>query len=170
VELNLYDEILKVPMLMRIPGVPGNQVIGQQVSTMDIMPTLLELAGCRIPEKVLGKSLVPLWEGNSADYGVEVAIGERWRDTSHMIAVRTEEYKYIWDDAKPDQPLLFDLRQDPDEQHNIAAEQPGVVQRLHQHVEAQLERMRSTAPAEKSQEPVLDAEIVARLRGLGYVE
>jgi arylsulfatase A-like enzyme len=170
VELNLYDEILKVPMLMRIPGVPGNQVIGQQVSTMDIMPTLLELAGCRIPEKVLGKSLVPLWEGNSADYGVEVAIGERWRDTSHMIAVRTEEYKYIWDDAKPDQPLLFDLRQDPDEQHNIAAEQLGVVQRLHQHVEAQLERMRSTAPAEKSQEPVLDAEIVARLRGLGYVE
>lgn len=170
VELNLYDEILKVPMLMRIPGVPGNQVIGQQVSTMDIMPTLLELAGCRIPEKVLGKSLVPLWEGNPADYGVEVAIGERWRDTSHMIAVRTEEYKYIWDDAKPDQPLLFDLRQDPDEQHNIATEKPDVVQRLHQHVEAQLERMRRTAPAEKSQEPVLDAEIVARLRGLGYVE
>lgn len=170
VELNLYDEILKVPMLMRIPGVPGNQVIGQQVSTMDIMPTLLEFAGCRIPEKVLGKSLVPLWAGNPADYGVEVVIGERWRDTSHMIAVRTEAYKYIWDDAKPDQPLLFDLRQDPDEQHNIAADQPKVVQELHQHVEAQLERMRSTAPAEKSKEPVLDEEIVARLRGLGYVE
>jgi arylsulfatase A-like enzyme len=170
VELNLYDEILKVPMVMRIPGVPGNQVVGQQVSTMDIMPTLLELAGCRIPEKVLGKSLVPLWDGYPEAYGVEVAIGERWRDTSHMIAVRTEEYKYIWDDAKPDQPLLFDLRQDPAELHNIAAEQPEVVQTLHQHVEAQLERMRSTAPAEKSKEPVLDAEIVDRLRGLGYVE
>ena len=170
VELNLYDEILKVPMLMRIPGVAGNQVIGQQVSTMDIMPTLLELAGCRIPEKVLGKSLVPLWDGNPADYGVEIAIGERWRDTSHMIAIRTEEYKYIWDDAKPDQPLLFDLRQDPAEQHSIAADHPDVVQTLHQHVEAQLERMRSTAPAEASKEPVLDEEIVERLRGLGYVE
>lgn len=170
VELNLYDEILKVPMLLRIPGVLGNQVIGQQVSTMDIMPTLLELAGCRIPEKVLGKSLVPLWDGDPADYGVEVAIGERWRDTSHMIAVRTEEYKYIWDDAKPDEPLLFDLRQDPGEEHNIAAEHPELVQELHRHVEAQLERMHSTAPAEKSQEPVLDAEIVDRLRGLGYVE
>ncbi len=170
VELNLYDEILKVPMLMRIPGVAGNQVIGQQVSTMDIMPTLLELAGCRVPEKVLGKSLVPLWDGNPADYDVDVVIGERWRDTSHMIAVRTEEYKYIWDDAKPDQPLLFDLRKDPGEQHNIAGEHPDVVQTLHRHVEAQLERMRSTAPSEKSQEPVLDAEIVARLRGLGYVE
>ncbi|WP_420643991.1 sulfatase [Candidatus Leptofilum sp.] len=170
VELNLYDEILKVPMLMRIPGVSGNQVIGQQVSTMDIMPTLLELAGCRIPEKVLGKSLVPLWDGDPADYGVEVAIGERWRDTSHMIAVRTEEYKYIWDDAKPNEPLLFDLRRDPEERHNIAAEHPDVVQALHRHVEAQLERMRSTAPAEMSKEPVLDEEIVERLRGLGYVE
>lgn len=170
VELNLYDEILKVPMLMRIPGVAGNQVIGQQVSTMDIMPTLLELAGCRIPEKVLGKSLVPLWDGNPEDYGVEVVIGERWRDTSHMIAVRTEEYKYIWDDAKPNEPLLFDLRRDPEERNNIAAEQPDVVGMLHQHVEAQLERMRSTAPPEMSKEPVLDEEIVERLRGLGYVE
>jgi arylsulfatase A-like enzyme len=170
VELNLYDEILKVPMLMRIPGVPGNQVIGQQVSTMDIMPTLLELAGCRIPEKVLGKSLVPLWAGDPKEYDVEVVIGERWRDTSHMIAVRTEVYKYIWDDAKPNESLLFDLRKDPKEQHNIAAEHPEVVRELHQHVEAQLERMRSTAPAEKSVEPVLDEEIVARLRGLGYVE
>lgn len=170
VELNLYDEILKVPMLMRIPGVAGNQVIGQQVSTMDIMPTILELAGCRIPEKVLGKSLIPLWSDNPDAYDVEVVIGERWRDTSHMIAVRTEEYKYIWDDAKPDQPLLFDLRSDPDEQHNIATKHPEVVAALHQHVEAQLERMRSTAPAEASKEPVLDEEIVARLRGLGYVE
>jgi arylsulfatase A-like enzyme len=170
VELNLYDEILKVPLLMRIPGVPGNQVIGQQVSTMDIMPTLLELAGCRIPDEVLGTSLVPLWTGQPEDYDVEVVIGERWRDTSHMIAVRTETYKYIWDDAKPDQPLLFDLRRDPGERHNVAAEHPDVVQRLHKHVVAQQERMHRTAPAEKTQEPVLDEEIVARLRGLGYVE
>lgn len=170
VELNLYDEILKVPLIMRLPGVPGNQVIGQQVSTMDIMPTLLELAGCRIPDEVLGTSLVPLWTGRPEDYDVEVVIGERWRDTSHMIAVRTETYKYIWDDAKPDQPLLFDLRRDPGEQHNIAAEHPDVVQQLHQHVTAQQERMHRTAPAEKTQEPVLDEEIVARLRGLGYVE
>ena len=170
VELNLYDEILKVPMIMRIPGVAGNQAIGQQVSTMDIMPTILELAGCRTPEKVLGKSLIPLWSDNPEAYDVDVVIGERWRDTSHMIAVRTEEYKYIWDDAKPDQPLLFDLRKDPAEQINIAAQHPDVVQTLHQHVEAQLERMRSTAPAEATKEPVLDEEIVARLRGLGYVE
>lgn len=170
VELNLYDEILKVPLIMRLPGVPGNQVIGQQVSTMDIMPTLLELAGCRIPDEVLGTSLVPLWTGRPEDYDVEVVIGERWRDTSHMIAVRTETYKYIWDDAKPDQPLLFDLRRDPGERHNIAAEHPDVVQQLHQHVTAQQERMHRTAPAEKTQEPVLDEEIVARLRGLGYVE
>lgn len=113
---------------------------------------------------------MPLWDGDPTDYGVEVAIGERWRDTSHMIAVRTEEYKYIWDDAKPDQPLLFDLRQDPEERQNVAAEHPDVVQRLHQHVEAQLERMHNTAPAEKDAQPVLDEEIVARLRGLGYVE
>ena len=87
-----------------------------------------------------------------------------------MIAVRTENYKYIWDDAQPEEPLLFDLDKDSAEQDNIAAQQPDVVQRLHQHVEAQLERMHNTAPDEATKEPELDEEIVARLRGLGYVE
>ncbi len=170
VELNLYDEILKVPLIMRIPGVMGNQMIGQQVSAMDIMPTILELADCPIPEEVLGNSLVPLWSGNAEAYDVKVAIAERWRDTSHMIAVRTESYKYIWDDAEPDEPLLFDLRKDPDEKQNVATQFPDVVRQLHQHVDAQLERMRLTAPDEAVNEPALDEEIVARLRGLGYVE
>jgi arylsulfatase A-like enzyme len=53
VELNLYDEILQVPFMMRVPGVPAREVT-EQVSTMDLMPTLLELTGCTPPEELLG--------------------------------------------------------------------------------------------------------------------
>ncbi|MCP4421395.1 MAG: sulfatase-like hydrolase/transferase [Chloroflexi bacterium] len=169
VELNLYDEILKVPMIIRVPGIE-EQEIDQQVSTLDIMPTILDLADCDVPEEMLGSSLVPLWSGRSDEYDVEIAIGERWRDTSHMIAVRSAEFKYIWDDAQPDKPELYDLRVDPEEKNNVAIQHPEIVAKMHAHVEAQLVRMKETTPTEVMTEPDLDKEIIARLRSLGYVE
>lgn len=169
VEINLYDEILNVPLIIHVPGVPG-QVVAQQVSTLDIMPTVLELADCQLPEGLLGSSLVPLWQGTPEAYGGEIALSERWRDNAHKIAVRTAQFKYIWDIDKPDEIELYDLDLDPGETRNIAGQRPEVVAQMHAQVQAQLRRMRDTLPAVEAAEPDLDEEIIARLRGLGYVE
>ncbi len=58
-----YEEVLRVPLLVRSPGInPGR--ITDQVQTIDIMPTILDLVGAAIPGDVAGRSLRPLMRGS----------------------------------------------------------------------------------------------------------
>ena len=105
-ESNLYDEILRVPLIIHMPDRSGSQVIQRQVRLLDLMPTILDLSGCPISNDLMGASLVPLWTQREAEYEVEEAISEMRRDPWHRIAVRTESFKYIWDSKRPNQPDL----------------------------------------------------------------
>lgn len=170
VEINLYDEIIKVPLIIHVPGGPTGRQISRQVRLLDVMPTLLALGQCPRPDHMLGESLVPLWNGRETDYQSTIAISERWREDSHIVAVRTEEFKYIWDSRQPDQPALYDLQVDPGEKRNVSTEYPAITKRLHAHVAERVAQMEATRPAAAGAEPVLDEEFLDRLRGLGYVE
>lgn len=170
VEINLFDEILRVPMLMRLPGQQEGQVIDRQVRTLDLMPTILELCNIATPEKIEGSSFAPLWNGNPGAYDEPISISERWRDGSHVVAVRTEAFKYIWDSEKPDEPQLFDLLADPQELHNVVANFPTEAKHFQRHVNQHLTKVAQTAPDESVQEPILDKNVINRLRDLGYVE
>jgi arylsulfatase A-like enzyme len=171
-ESNLYDEILKVPFMMAGPGLPAGTVIEDQVRLLDVMPTILDLAGCPMPNGLEGSSLTPLWTAdNVRDYDGALSISEMWRDHRHIIAVRTLDFKYIWDSRHPDAPELYDLQSDPEEKHNVCAQFPQQVQQFQTHVDNHLRRLekekgqvRQTAVSE------MDAELLRRLRGLGYVE
>jgi arylsulfatase A-like enzyme len=169
VEINLHDEIVRVPMIIRSPAGPQGRVVPQQVRTLDLMPTILEMCGCNVPTGMLGTSLSDLWAGDLDD-GHRVALCERWRDDSRIIAVRTGSYKYIWDDSRPDAPELYDLRSDPQETHNVRNEFPEVVQDLHRHVEQQLARANATRPENMPAAEAMDEALLMRLRNLGYVE
>src|SRR6185503_2418625 len=70
-ESNLYDEMLKVPLIIQMPDRSGSQVIRRQVRVLDLMPTILDLCGCPLPSDLMGDSLVPLWTQREADYEVE---------------------------------------------------------------------------------------------------
>lgn len=168
-EDNLYDEILRVPLLIALPGQTG-QVVGRQVRTLDIMPTILALAGSKPTEGLMGESLVPLWTGRESDYQATVSVSEMWRDHWHIIAVRTEQFKYVWDSKQPDQSRLFDLQNDPHEMQDVSSVHPQIAAQLHSYVEERLRQMAETKPAHDAAEPKLDEAVVDRLRGLGYVE
>jgi arylsulfatase len=169
-ENNLYDEILRVPLIIHLPAYPGQRVIETQVRTLDIMPTLLELSGVREPEGLLGASLSPLWTMQEYRYNHPAAVGEMWRDTWHRIAIRTESFKYIWDSQKADQPELLDLVHDPGETENVLAAHPAIARDLHGHVEQVLGRMHATRPEQAVAAPEFDQDVLSRLRDLGYVE
>jgi len=173
VETNLYDEIVKVPLIISLPDRPDGKVVQRQVRTLDIMPTVLDLCACPIPNNVEGVSLTPLWTGAEDQYNGTVAISERWRnigDISHIIAVRTDSFKYIWDVNRPDQPQLYNLETDPEEIHNVCSQFPEKVQELQACVDEHLRRAEQTSPTETVLEPELDDEVLDRLRDLGYVE
>jgi arylsulfatase A-like enzyme len=169
-ESNLYDEILKVPLIIGMPNWPSGQVIRQQVRLLDLMPTILDLCGCRLPSDLMGASLVPLWTQRESEYEVEAAISEMRRDPWHRIAVRTEAFKYIWDNKRPQQPELYDLRADPGEKQNVIEHYPQEGSRFQASVDAHLHRVAATVPVTTAPELEFDEEVTRRLRDLGYLE
>lgn len=170
VEINLFDEILRVPMLMRLPAQQEGMVIDRQVRTLDIMPTILDICQLPIPEKIEGSSFAPLWNGNPQAYDEPVSISERWREDTHVVAVRTEAFKYIWDSDKPTAPQLFDLLSDPNELTNVVEKFPTEAAHFQRLVDEHLAKVEASQPDELVQEPVLDKSVINRLRDLGYVE
>lgn len=171
VEINLYDEILRVPLLMHLPGQTEGRVVQRQVRTLDIMPTVLDLCGAELPETAVGESMVPLWDAqNGRRYDAPYAISERWRDDSHVVAIRTEAFKYIWNSDQPNQPQLYDLLNDPRETENVAARYPEQVAAFQAQVDAHVQQVAATSVNGRVHEPELDESVIDRLRDLGYVE
>ncbi|HSD66324.1 MAG TPA: sulfatase, partial [Vicinamibacteria bacterium] len=90
----MYDEAVRVPLLVRGPGVAPGTTHPQLVSLVDLAPTMLELAGAAAPDPLDGRSLVP-WLRASApsdwrrDLLVELYNPER------DAALRTERWSYV---------------------------------------------------------------------------
>jgi arylsulfatase A-like enzyme len=168
-ESNLYDEILRVPFMVRLPNGPKGQVIHQQVRSLDLMPTILDLCGCPLPDGLMGTSLVPLWTQGEAEYAEETAISEMRRDPWHRVAVRTTAFKYIWDNKSSDQPVLYDLGFDLGEKHNVSNRFPQEVSRFQAIVDEHLRRVAETEPSVVIPQPEYDETVARRLRDLGYL-
>jgi arylsulfatase A-like enzyme len=169
-ESNLHDEILRVPLIIRLPNGPEGLVIQQQVRALDLMPTILDLCGSPAPAGVMGASLAPLWTERADEYESEAAISEMRRDPWHRVAVRTEAFKFIWDNKRPHQPDLFDLLADPAEKQNVSEYHPVEVGQFQACVDAHLRRVAETTPVTAAPELEQDEEVTRRLRDLGYLE
>jgi arylsulfatase A-like enzyme len=125
----MYEESLRMPFLVRWPAAikPGTRsdAIGLNV---DFAPTFLDAAGLPIPGDMQGRSLVPVLRGRTpADWRTSMYY-RYYHDPGHHntrahYGVRTRTHKLIhfW---KKDQWELFDLVNDPLEQHNLYGE-PG---------------------------------------------
>jgi arylsulfatase A-like enzyme len=168
-ESNLFDEILKVPLIVRIPNGEHNQVIRQQVRLLDLMPTILDLCGYPNSDGLFGTSMASLLQKGEAKYDAEETISEMRRDPWHRVAVRTESFKYIWDSKRPDHPELYDLCNDPLEKQNVHDQFPQEVSRFQKTVDGHRLRVATTEPAIAVPKPKVDEEVARRLRDLGYL-
>jgi len=119
----MYEPGLRVPLLVRGPGIPAGKVAAQMVANIDLAPTFLDLAGLSVPNSMQGRSLVPLLRGEApADWRTSIYY-RYYHDPGHHntaahLGVRTMTHKliYYW---KQDAYELFDLLQDPAEQRNL---------------------------------------------------
>ncbi|WP_020574037.1 sulfatase-like hydrolase/transferase [Actinopolymorpha alba] len=114
----MYDDIYRVPLLARVPGLPAGRVEDGFATLTDLTPTFLDLAGVDLPEHYQGRSLLPLIAGEEpADWPTEVVAefhGHHFPYPQRMI--RTERYKLIVNPA--DENELYDLQADPHELQN----------------------------------------------------
>jgi arylsulfatase A-like enzyme len=159
----LYDSVLRVPLLWWSPGrIPAGRVVDQQVESIDIAPTLLDLLGEAPPPEFVGRSLAGLLRGTGEDVEERLAFSQT---TSHTrvqwLSVRSPEWKLHVSPQGDEQ--LFQLRRDPDEIHNVLEREPEVAERYRR-----LLAERWTADPQ-TPESKLDGEARERLRALGYV-
>lgn len=114
---NLFDHSVRVPLIVSGPGIPRGKTIATHVYLQDVMPTTLELAGAAIPDYVQFKSLLPLIKGTKKkNYD---AIYGGYRHLQRMVC--QDDYKMIIY-PKISKKLLFNLKDDPLEMHDLAGE------------------------------------------------
>lgn len=116
-----YDGLLKVPMIVRGPGVPAGGRVDDPVSTLDLLPTFAELAGAAPLQTVHGASLKPLWEGRGhRDFALNEweLLPTRTGVALSLRTVRTATHK-LTVDLRSGAGELYDLRADPHELTNL---------------------------------------------------
>ena len=130
----MYEPSLRVPLIIRWPGVtkPGSTTDAMALN-LDYAETFLDAAREKIPADMQGSSLVPLLKGELPDdwrtqfyYRYYHDPGDHNTRAHYGLRTATEKLIYYW---KQDACEFFDLRSDPDELHNIAAD-PGWDTRL----------------------------------------
>ena len=140
---NMFDNSVRVPSLVRWPGVakPGVK-LPQMTTNLDWYPTLLEIAGGQVPDaKVLrGRSLVPLLQGErpvdwpNDVYGFYSSSKEyAGQFVEEMRMMRTDRWKLVRFLRTPEKDELYDLTNDSDETNNVIAApgNKGIIAQLH---------------------------------------
>jgi arylsulfatase A-like enzyme len=159
----LYDELLHVPLLVKLPGdARAGTTVEETVRGIDVAPTMLAALGRRVPSEFEGRDVLapgPRPAGADEVWSRRDIRAVDVRALNDLVALRTPEWKLI--DGR-----LYDLRRDPGERSDVAAQQPQLVERLTSRRRALLESRRLPRP----QPAQINEELRLRLRALGYLD
>ncbi len=176
----LYQEQIRVPLLIRVPGVAGGTRVASMVRTIDIMPTILEAAG-------VSKNLWPEMDGLSLGEALQTGALSRPRrayaesvnmlmysrpDTTGYLDTKDDKLyclidgdsKLIHHQLRSPESEFYNLAADPGERDNLAA-QPDAVRDSLWHA---LESLHAFSPILPHM-TATDLERLERLRSLGYI-
>ncbi len=144
---SLYNEVLKVPLLVYLPkkaGV-GPKVIADRVRLIDLAPTLLEMTGRKAPPPFRGQSLLPLIKGDTLPAPLP-AIAEMlpctaWPKNERVIVDTVDGTEYaLYAKFTDNLNELFDLGSDPTQQKNIAGQKPQVLATLRKRLQPYMQK------------------------------
>ncbi len=165
---SVFDEQVRIPLIFHWPGHFEPRVVPDQVRLIDLMPTLLTIAGARRQPATQGRSLLPLILGEAAE--PEPALLELLVDQRHFQALRDRGWKYV-DSRDVRFQGGFDLEADPaelvlvNEQDNV---REGIL-RLRSEIQRAWE-YRTRKVGRATQEIELSEDMARALRELGYTD
>lgn len=118
----MKEELIRVPLLLRIPGVVGNFLGREPFSHLDLAPTVMDALGQPIPEQFQGKSRWQEWRNRDEKERLVVIESTECRNPNHVaerlaarvLCVRGERYKLVLR-SSTNTVELFDLHEDPAE-------------------------------------------------------
>jgi len=151
-QVAIWDTLLHTPLIVRGPNYfPSKTRIEHIVQTVDIFPTILEMAGIedkKVWKEMQGKSLLSALDGPVREFAMAevqkptepfVIIASRYAGWDprtfnyHLKCARTLKYKYIWSSNMRDE--LYNIVEDPYEQNNIISEKPEIAEELRKKLE-----------------------------------
>lgn len=137
----LYQEQIRLPLIVRVPGQDQVPEVPDLVRSIDIFPTVLDYLGIDGHGDVTGRSLRGLMEGrdepgrlaladqiNGFDLNADLVAARPLDD--FLYAAMDQEWKLIYRPTNPDASELYNLSRDPKESQNLYAERPEEAQRL----------------------------------------
>jgi len=128
-KMSMYEASVRVPLVIRGPGLSRGLAVDNIVSLIDIFPTLTDIAGIDCPADVDGESLIPLARGDtteSRNWALAIHTGTSCNTTMYML--RKDDWKYV---AYPGyRPQLFNLAEDPAEIDDMWAKRKDVTARM----------------------------------------
>ena len=167
---DLYEDLIRVPLIFSGCGITSNSVISRQIPNVDIFPTILDIIGIESQKKVDGRSLLPIINGKkSHDSFVYIesspGIG---KGKDKVIGIRSSNFKYFRDLNNTGRVLrLYDLKNDPLEENNIANKSKPVLKNL----EEELLKIRPNSYEKYEEDEISEEETKAieeELKKLGY--
>jgi len=177
----LYEEMIRVPLIVKWPGRSPKERVKRLVSQVDIFSTFLEAAG--LGERARGSSLKHYLGQPAADEQFKAVSEITWESpdgTAKKISLRSEELKYIAtltgpanDELAVDTIIreeLYHLGRDPAERENLLAQGSPSVEGLRRQLRRYLEEARRFRASRQGEAVVLDEVLQERLRSLGYVQ
>jgi len=154
----LYDELLTVPLLIKLPGSRyGGRTVGEVARGIDLLPTMVDLLDIDTTQPFEGTSLMDRVLNRRTD--VVFAVSQRDYAGTLPTSIRTARWK-LYDGA------LYDLAADPIERHDVSAEHPHVRAAL----DANLAVIRSHSALSDADPIELDEALRRELRDLGYIQ
>lgn len=145
----LYEDVIHVPLLIKEPGETSGRRVGALAEEIDLMPTILDLAGVPAEGAVEGRSLRPAIDGHEMDrpvFSMNFEQNPRFRDLSvgsvAMIEGRWKYVRYLGRQRGLMVPDLadsvYDLRSDPGETRDLVSSEPAVAARMRAAIDEQL--------------------------------
>jgi choline-sulfatase len=176
---HVYEEVVRVPLIVSAPTLlPAGVVIPTQVRSIDIVPTILDLLGIAPDAAHQGESLLPLLSSPSLSHRPAISqCGEKDSPMGgeEVVSLSEGDYKLIWK-RKEDRCELYHLPSDPGEVRDLAPQEEDKTTQAKAALEQQLRspvNPEDKSPRPRSKSPrkaEFDSDILARLRGLGYLD
>tara|TARA_Y100001949_G_scaffold131539_1_gene112957 strand:+ start:146 stop:1504 length:1359 start_codon:yes stop_codon:yes gene_type:complete len=173
----LYDETIRVPLIIAGYNITTHKIIPDLVRQVDIFPTLLDISELPKNNNVDGRSLLPLFSGKKLEeipayietgINLGLLLGKKSEILGKIIGIRTSSYKYWRSRDDPKQNIsLFHLHEDPKEENNIAKNNPNVIKKMEDHLTQLIEKSNNDKNKKMTRDDIEKAKEL--LLKLGYI-
>ena len=162
----VHEATLRVPLVIRAPGLGAAGAIREPVSLVDVLPTVLALVGLPAPPGVQGRDLGPLLRGGSIAGSRHAGYAESlYAELHHGCAPLHALRQGTWKLVRGIGPELYDVAADPREEHDMAGTEAARVSGLARSLDGLLAEL----GGQEAERVVLDEHARRALEALGYV-